>query len=104
MDKLLLDLSIDVQNDNRTSIDARAVIKKLRDHINKLEDDREERINDWMRLLTASEDRVAELEAFVKHDYISMKNWQEEKTTLQARIVELEKELDDARNQVVFVP
>jgi len=32
---------------------------------------------------------VEELEEFVKHDYISMKNWQEEKAALQAKVEEL---------------
>ena len=33
--------------------------------------------------------KVKELEEFIKHDYISMKNWQEEKATLQAKVEEL---------------
>ena len=32
---------------------------------------------------------IEELEGFVKHDYISMKNWQEEKAELQTRVEKL---------------
>ena len=35
--------------------------------------------------------RVEELEEFVKHDYMSMKNWQEEKTALQTKANEYDK-------------
>jgi len=35
--------------------------------------------------------KVKELEEFVKHDYISMKNWQEEKAKLKAQVEELER-------------
>ena len=37
---------------------------------------------------------VKKLEEFVKYDYISMKNWQEEKATLQAKVEKLTSALE----------
>ena len=39
------------------------------------------------------EDQVEELEEFAKHEYISMKNWQEEKANLHDNVEELKREL-----------
>ena len=46
----------------------------------------------WIKSLrsenAALRTKVEELEKFTKHDYISMKNWQEKKAALQATITE----------------
>ena len=38
--------------------------------------------------------KVKELEEFTKHEYMSMKNWQEEKAALKARVEKLTAALD----------
>ena len=104
MDKVLLDLSIDVQNDDRTSLDARAVIKKLRDHIEKLEDDREERINEWMRLLSESQARSEELEEQIEREQAYQKEWANQSRELQTRIYELTEAITRCRQAVLPDP